>query len=135
MDVSFKAVLFNGDGQVLLGANSRSEWELLGGRADCQDSDPAATITREVREEAGIDAVVGELVDIWYYDIPNEGRVAVASYLASVEDMSGLVASVEHRSLRFFAPEEISALAMPEGYKSTIRQAAARRSSGTKEKR
>lgn len=136
MDVSFKAVLFDEHDRVLLGSNPRSEWELLGGRADDEDAGPVETIIRELWEEAGIHVDVGELIDIWYYDIANEGRVAVVSYLATTSDITSVAASVEHGSLGFFGLDDLDALVMPAEYKRTIRTAAElRQSHRTKEKK
>ncbi len=68
--------------------------------------------------------MVGPIVDIWYYDIPQEGRVAVASYLARpLIRTTPLLISPEHTKLQFFSSHEIDALAMPSGYKTTIRRA------------
>jgi 8-oxo-dGTP pyrophosphatase MutT (NUDIX family) len=123
MDTSFKAVLLDDTLRVLLGTNPRQEWELLGGRADPQDRDPRETIRRELAEEAGLDADIGPIIDIWYYDIPREGRVAVASYLARPRSRAPLLISPEHTELHFFSLHEIDKLAMPSGYKTTIRRA------------
>lgn len=125
MDVSFKAVLFDGDGRVLLGTNPRNEWELLGGRADPEDSGPADTITRELAEEAGVRIQVDRLIDIWYYNIPNEGRVAVASYLAQFVGSTTVQPSHEHGELQFFSVDELGSLPMPAQYAATIRAASA----------
>lgn len=123
MDVSFKAVLFDSDGAVLLGRNRRHEWELLGGRADPADRSPADTIRRELHEEAGLGVTVGALVDIWYYDIAGEGRVAVASYLASSIVGGSLRASDEHAELCWFELDELDDIPLPRGYATTIRLA------------
>lgn len=123
MDVSFKAVLFDSDGAVLLGRNRRREWELLGGRADLADRSPADTIRRELFEEAGLTVTIGGLVDIWYYDIAGEGRVAVASYLATSSSEGSLRPSEEHAELCWFGLDELDGIPLPEGYVSTIRLA------------
>ncbi len=123
MDTSFKAVVFNSEHKVLLGTNPRSEWELLGGRADPEDRGPEDTIRRELFEEAGLDIVLGSIVDIWYYDIAGEGRVAVASYLAEPASDTPLTASHEHGKLAYFAVDQIDDLQLPGRYKTTIRRA------------
>lgn len=95
-DTSFKAVLLDREMRVLLGTNPRGECELLGGRAEAQDASPQDTVRREVREEAGIDIVVGAIVDSWFYDIPGKGRVAVTSYLARPVGDVSLALGTEH---------------------------------------
>jgi 8-oxo-dGTP pyrophosphatase MutT (NUDIX family) len=127
MDTSLEGVLFDDAGRVLLGLNPREEWELLGGRADPDDADPAATIRREFLEEAALAVEVEDLIDIWYYDVAGAGRVAVASYLVHVEPAAlhtaALHLSDEHADLRFVPPDELESLPIPDGYTRTIRKA------------
>lgn len=127
MDTSFKGVLFDSHGHFLLGHNPRDEWELLGGRADSNDASPSDTIVREFHEEAGLTIDVLGLIDIWYYDIANEGRVAVASYLVQISGskLNDIAASEEHSNLEWFGLGDLDYLPMPNGYKTTIRKAAA----------
>jgi 8-oxo-dGTP pyrophosphatase MutT (NUDIX family) len=121
MDTSFKAVVFDEHGRVLLGKNPREEWELLGGRADPGDISPEDTIRRELLEETGIEVSLGPLIDIWFYDVAG-GRIAVASYLASIA--TGTKApSIEHSELAFFDADELDGLNLPAGYKMSIRRA------------
>ncbi|MEH0109245.1 NUDIX hydrolase [Tersicoccus sp. MR15.9] len=125
MDISVKAVLLDERNRLLLGLNPRAEWELLGGRADPGDADPAATLHRELREEAGLAVTVGALVDVWYYrpePSRSDARVAVVSYLARVVGTSAAVASEEHGRLRWFALDEVDGLPIPEGYRATVRR-------------
>jgi 8-oxo-dGTP pyrophosphatase MutT (NUDIX family) len=126
VDTSFKAVVFDSAHRVLLGMNPRREWELLGGRADPRDRGPADTIRRELREEAGIEVVVGDLIDIWYLDIPSGGRVAVASYQAWSAEPESITSSDEHTQLAFFELDRLDRLNLPDGYATTIRLASER---------
>nr|WP_244374299.1 NUDIX hydrolase [Streptomyces griseorubiginosus] len=121
IDTSFKAVLLDGEMRVLLGSNPRGEWELLGGRAEAQDASSQDTVRREVREEAGIDIVVGAIVDTWFYDIPGTGRVAVTSYLARPVGDVSLALGTEHADLAFFHARELDDINLPEGYRRSIR--------------
>ena len=123
MEISFKAVLFDIAGRVLLGTNPRGEWELLGGRPEAGDFGPHDTIARELTEEAGVAVRIGDLVDIWYYQIPGAGSVAIASYIAYLDDSADIVPSEEHTELQFFGVDELAGLNMPTGYKTTIRAA------------
>ncbi|MGW2571496.1 NUDIX domain-containing protein [Streptomyces sp. NPDC001537] len=100
IDTSFKAVLLDSEMHVLLGTNPRGEGELLGGRAEAQDAAPQDTVRREVREEAGIDIVVGAIIDTWFYDVP------------------GTHASP---SPAFFHVRALDAINLPEGYRRSIR--------------
>ncbi|HEY1529475.1 MAG TPA: NUDIX hydrolase [Galbitalea sp.] len=127
MDTSFKAVILDSANRVLLGFNRRGEWELLGGRAEPQDNTPEETIRREVQEEAGLAIDIFELLDIWYYDIPTRGRVAVASYRASVVGGQQLTRGDEHDDVAFFDVKKLDRLPLPDGYRKSIRLAAAAR--------
>lgn len=123
METSFKAVVFDSGNRVLLGSSPRGEWELLGGRADPADGGPEDTVRRELREEAGLTVHVGKLIDIWYYDVPGDDRVAVASYVATADYFAQLSRGDEHVELAFFEPAELDQLNLPEAYKRTIRLA------------
>jgi 8-oxo-dGTP pyrophosphatase MutT (NUDIX family) len=102
-------------------AKTRAEWELLGGRADPGDSSPENTIRRELLEEAGVEVAVGPLIDIRFYDVA-DGRVAIASYLATVQ--TGVTTpSSEHTELAFFETGQLAGLALPGGYSTSIRRA------------
>ncbi|MGF1654836.1 MAG: NUDIX domain-containing protein [Actinomycetales bacterium] len=123
MGISLKGIVFDAEGRVLLGYNPRQEWELPGGRPDPGDDSPQATVKREVAEECGIEIQVGELVDVWYYSVPGEKRVAVVSYLCS--SVSGsLSVSVEHTDMRFHPLSDLAHIALPGGYATSIRRAA-----------
>ncbi|WP_345127756.1 NUDIX hydrolase [Streptomyces chiangmaiensis] len=114
-------MLLDSEMRVLLGTNPRGEWELLGGRAEAQDASPQETVRREVHEEAGLDIVVGSIVDTWYYDIAGEGRVAVTSYLAQPRGDVSFVLGDEHTDLAFFHSHELDNINLPEGYRTSIR--------------
>jgi 8-oxo-dGTP pyrophosphatase MutT (NUDIX family) len=126
-DTSFKGVVFDSAGRVLLGRNKRQEWELLGGRAEPGDDGPEATIRREVLEETGLSVEVGSIIDVWYYEVADKGRVTIASYFAELCDGAEAVASHEHSDLAFFAPEEVVNLNIPDGYVQTVSKAASMR--------
>jgi 8-oxo-dGTP pyrophosphatase MutT (NUDIX family) len=121
VDTSFKAVLLDSEMRVLLGINPRGEWELLGGRPETQDASPQDTVRREVHEEAGIDIVVGAIVDAWFYDVPGKGRVVVTSYLARPVGDGSLVLGADHADLAFFHSRELDDINLPEGYRQSIR--------------
>jgi 8-oxo-dGTP pyrophosphatase MutT (NUDIX family) len=123
MGISLKGIVFDANGRVLLGYNPRHEWELPGGRPDPVDSTPQATVKREIAEECGIEIQVGELVDVWFYSVPGETRVAVVSYLCSPTSGS-LTVSAEHTDIRFHPLSELARITLPGGYATSIRRAA-----------
>lgn len=67
MPISVKGVLVQ-RGRVLVLRNERGEWELPGGRLDDGET-PEEALTREIREEAGLTASVGSLVDVWVFEV------------------------------------------------------------------
>lgn len=120
---SIKAVVLDGAGRALLGLNPRNEWELLGGRPDPSDRTPAQTLAREIREEAGVEATVGPILDSWIYNVEGEGSVLIVTYQCSVPAGSMLSTSHEHQSLQFFPIEALKDLPLQEGYRSSILRA------------
>lgn len=120
LHVSFKAVLLDDGGRVLLGRNPREEWELLGGRPDPIDASPQDALRREFLEEAGLAIDVGPLLDSWIYDLGELGRICIVTYLATLADDASLMVSEEHSDLRWFTPEEALDAPMPQGYKNSI---------------
>lgn len=110
------------DGRVCLLFNERDEWELPGGKLE-PGEDPRACVAREIEEELGLRATVGRILDSWLYRIGPEIEVVIVTYACA--PLSGVTPRIshEHKKLGLFAPGEIDALTMPEGYKASIRAA------------
>lgn len=110
------------DGRVCLLFNERDEWELPGGKLE-PGEDPQECLAREIDEELGLTAVPERILDSWLYRIAPGVEVVIVTYACT--PLSGLTPrlSHEHKKLGLFAPEEIEALNMPEGYKASIRAA------------
>jgi 8-oxo-dGTP diphosphatase len=81
------AVLIEG-GRVLLtqrkaGAHLAGKWEFPGGKVESGE-DPRDALRRELREEIGIDAVVGEILDVTFHRYEEAGKtVLLLFFLAS----------------------------------------------------
>lgn len=120
---SIKGVIFDSHRHILLGSNPRGEWELLGGRPDAEERDPTVTLAREINEEAGINVVLHELIDVWVYDVPGEGAVLIVTYLCTMADDHHFVPGDEHGELRLFEVDALAGLTMPDGYKRSIQKA------------
>lgn len=116
--VSVKGVIFL-DARAVLLRNEREEWELPGGRLEAGE-DPADCLVREVREELGIAVAVEAILDCWCYEVQG-GEVVIVTYGCRPLGETKLTISAEHQALGMFGVEEIAALAMPEGYKRSIR--------------
>jgi 8-oxo-dGTP pyrophosphatase MutT (NUDIX family) len=118
--VSIKGVLAI-DGRFCLLRNARGEWELPGGRPE-PDEEPEAACLREIAEELGLAAEIARILDSWRYRVLPERHVLIVTYacrpLAGVRPR----ASDEHFEYGLFEPAEIEALAMPAGYKASIRR-------------
>jgi 8-oxo-dGTP pyrophosphatase MutT (NUDIX family) len=123
--VSIKGVLFDADGIVLL-ENERGEWELPGGRLELGEA-PPATLMREFAEELGIAVTVGPILDCWVYEVIPGRHVVIVTYGVARADRAALRHSAEHRRSGCFTLAEIATLPMPEGYRRSIRDWAARR--------
>ena len=116
--VSVKGVLMI-DGRVVLLRNERAEWELPGGRLEAGE-DPAACVAREIREELAVEVEVAAILDSWLYEVLPGREVVIVTY--GCRYRGGAVAmSDEHNDVGLFEPAEIDGLAMPEGYRRSIR--------------
>jgi 8-oxo-dGTP pyrophosphatase MutT (NUDIX family) len=125
--VSVKGVLLEDDRVVLL-LNERDEWELPGGRLE-RGEDPVACLEREFAEELGADIVADRMLDCWLYQ-PLPGReVLIVTYAVRRADRREFQLSREHRKLGVFPIGDLQDLAMPEGYRRSIRSCAAQRRS------
>jgi 8-oxo-dGTP pyrophosphatase MutT (NUDIX family) len=110
------------DGRVCLLFNERDEWELPGGKLE-PGEDPQTCLVREIDEELGLTTRPERILDSWLYRIHPGIEVVIVTYACA--PLSGVVprVSAEHKKLGLFAPDEIDALNMPEGYKASIRTA------------
>jgi SAM-dependent methyltransferase/8-oxo-dGTP pyrophosphatase MutT (NUDIX family) len=113
---SCKAVLV-AEGRVLLLRNGRGEWELPGGRPDPGEA-PAAAVRREVREEAGLDVSVGQLLAQWRYEVLPGRFVLVAAFACALEHAGEPVLSAEHDAAGWFNAAELGELALADGYRA-----------------
>ena len=121
--VSVKGVLLEDDRVVLL-LNERDEWELPGGRLE-RGEDPVACLKREFAEELGAKIVADRILDCWLYQVLPGKEVLIVTYEVRRLDRREFQVSREHRKFGLFAISELPALAMPEGYRRSVRACAA----------
>ena len=117
--ISIKGVLLEA-GRVVLLENERSEWELPGGRLKAGE-DPSLCLAREFAEELGIKVAVKTILDSWVYEVLPEQHVVIVTYGAERVDQTPMRLSREHCRLGSFSIAEIDGLAIPEGYRRSIR--------------
>jgi len=124
--VSVKGVLLR-RGRVLLLRNHRGEWELPGGRLDRQES-PEEALAREIREETGLTARVGSLVDAWIFPVTPRKRVVILAYACRLRIGDAIRTSPEHRGGAWLPLAALDEEPLPRGYLRSIRRVARMRS-------
>ncbi|HVV74956.1 MAG TPA: NUDIX hydrolase [Mycobacteriales bacterium] len=115
------AVIRDGAGRVLLVRRGRppaeGTWSLPGGRVEPGETPPEAA-AREVREETGLDVVVGVLlqsVTIW------DGRYLVHDFAATVSGGT-LRAGDDAADVRWCHPAEVESLPLSPGLLTELRR-------------
>ncbi|UWF77607.1 MULTISPECIES: (deoxy)nucleoside triphosphate pyrophosphohydrolase [Microbacterium] len=81
-------------------------WEFPGGKLEPCESEQSA-LMREVQEELGVHALVGEHIETTAHEYPF-GNVTLSTYYATIT--SGEPAPTEHAELRWCAADELAEL-------------------------
>lgn len=124
--VSIKGILVRRRQVLLLRKPDRS-WDLPGGRLEYGETAPVC-LAREMREETGLAATVGEYAGCWVRHRRGKPDVFIVAFLchgAAAADRVTL--SDEHIDAGYFAAGEVEHLVMVEGCRQTILETLASR--------
>jgi 8-oxo-dGTP diphosphatase len=91
-------------------------WEFPGGKIDPGES-PEAALEREIGEELGVTAVVGEQVAIVEHHYP-EKSVRIRFFAADIGEATPR--PLVHREVRWIPPEELQAYEVPPANRSVV---------------
>ncbi len=120
------AALIERDGKILIGQRKRGDrhqlkWEFPGGKVEMGES-PQAALARELREELGIEAVVGE--EVIRYEYSYGGRPPMMLIFKRVRQFLGEPCSYEFEEIRWLAPAEMPAMDFLDGDIDFVRRLA-----------
>ena len=116
--ISIKGIILDRQKVVLL-KNNRDEWELPGGKLELGEA-PEDCVSREIKEELGLNVVVDKILDTWVYHIREGVDVFIVTYGCRPKPFSQVTRSLEHKEARWFELSAIRGLTMPAGYKNSI---------------
>ncbi|MFI3046480.1 NUDIX hydrolase [Pseudomonas coronafaciens] len=118
--VSVKGVLIL-NRQVLLLKNERDEWELPGGKLE-PDEDIPSCLSREIKEETGLDAEVTSVLSPYIYKVLGITAVLILPFKCRVKSFDSMTISHEHKEIGIFDIDRLDQINLPEGYKHAIKQ-------------
>jgi mutator protein MutT len=124
--VSIKGVVLH-DHRVLLLKNEREEWELPGGKLEPGES-PRECLKREIQEETSLTVEVGELLDVYVYNILGRVDVLIVAYRCECsDDLKNMHLSHEHKEIALIEQSELNNIKSPCGYVLAINMAVGNR--------
>ena len=83
-------------------------------------------LEREFAEELNAEIVADRILDCWLYQVLPGQEVLIVTYAVRRVDRREIRLSREHQKYGVFAVNELQDLAIPEGYRRSIRGCAAR---------
>ncbi len=121
--VAQKAIIEH-DGKILLVRNhGRDMWELLGGRLQVGE-EPRAGLARELKEELGVDVLIGAPVDVgtFFLKQKNQPHFFVVYRATLIDSNAQLITPPDEiEEIRWFGKDEIEQLAVWAGYKKVLK--------------
>lgn len=117
------AAIMRRQGKVLVGqrpegASLARTWEFPGGKIELGES-PEEALARELREELGVDAEVGELKLVATHAY---GKTGILFLFYDVKYWKGQVKTQQHLDLRWVTPKELGQLDLPEANTKFLQQ-------------
>ena len=109
------AALMRRQGKVLVGqrpegASLPGTWEFPGGKIELGES-PEEALARELKEELGVDAEIG---DLKFAASHTYGKTGILFLFFEVKYWKGQVKTQQHLDLRWVTPKELGGLELPE---------------------
>ncbi len=129
MTVLVAAAVLIEDGRVLLsqrrsGTHLAGKWEFPGGKVEAEE-DPRAALQRELREELGIEATVGEIVDVTFYRYA-EKTVLLLFFEAIRTAASPAPTAIEVAAVQWAEAKDLEDARFPEADVPVLRKVRAR---------
>ncbi len=125
------------DGRVLLtqrksGTHLAGAWEFPGGKVEAGE-DPRDALKRELAEEVGVQARVGEIVEVTFHAYPEAGRAVLLLFFeAEREPTSGEPRPVDVAAVRWARPAELDPREFPPADVAVLRKVKARLEAATR---
>ena len=113
--IAVVAALMRRQGKVLVGqrpdgASLARTWEFPGGKIELNES-PEEALHRELKEELGVDAEVG---DLKFASTHTYGKTGILFLFYEVKFWKGQTKTQQHLELKWVSPKELKELELPE---------------------
>ncbi len=117
------AALMRRQGKVLVGQRPEGtslagSWEFPGGKIELGES-PEQALQRELKEELGVDAEIGELK---FAASHTYGKTGIMFLFYEVKFWRGQIKMQQHPDLQWVTPKELSGLELPEANRKFLKQ-------------
>ena len=93
-------------------------WEFPGGKIELDES-PEEALVRELKEELGIDAEVGQLL---LASSHSYGDLGLLILFYSIKYWKGTPQNIHHEELKWFTKDEVTGLKIPDANKKVLPQ-------------